>query len=224
MKILLVAATALEIAALLQHLQQHWQSIDAATFMHNDTTVSLCITGVGMVAATYAVTKALFSETYDLALQAGVGGSFNRDIALGTVVQVTSDQYGDLGAEDHDAFLDIFDMGLLQKEEHPYTDGKLVMPGDTLFEKALPVVSGITVNTVSGNAAIIAARSLRYKADVESMEGAAFHYTCLREQVPFAQVRAISNYVEPRNREVWKMKEAIINLNNWLIDYLTTVL
>jgi futalosine hydrolase len=49
------------------------------------------------------------------------------------------------------------------------------------------------------------------------MEGAAFMQICLTEKIPFAELRAISNYVEPRNRENWKMKEAIENLNTVLI-------
>jgi futalosine hydrolase len=51
------------------------------------------------------------------------------------------------------------------------------------------------------------------------MEGAALHYVCLQLAVPFAQVRSISNYVTPRDKSLWKMKDAIINLNNWLIGF-----
>ena len=36
---------------------------------------------------------------------------------------------------------------------------------------------------------------------------------CLIHKVQFAQVRAVSNLVERRNRESWKMAEAITNLN-----------
>ena len=49
------------------------------------------------------------------------------------------------------------------------------------------------------------------------MEGAAFHYLCLQEQVPFLQLRAISNHVGERNKANWKLKEAIHNLNEKLI-------
>jgi futalosine hydrolase len=49
------------------------------------------------------------------------------------------------------------------------------------------------------------------------MEGAAFHYLCLHEQVPFIQIRAISNMVGERNKLNWKMKEAVYNLNDKLI-------
>ena len=44
------------------------------------------------------------------------------------------------------------------------------------------------------------------------MEGAAFMYACLIHEVVFAQVRAVSNVVERRNRDAWKMAEAIGSL------------
>jgi futalosine hydrolase len=40
------------------------------------------------------------------------------------------------------------------------------------------------------------------------MEGAAFMYSCLVAGVPFAQIRAVSNVVERRNRDGWKIDEA----------------
>jgi futalosine hydrolase len=79
------------------------------------------------------------------------------------------------------------------------------------------------VNTVSGSEPTIKLRSEKYNATVESMEGAAFHYVCLQEGVAFAQVRAISNYVMPRDKSQWQMKDAIFNLNNWLISFITEV-
>ncbi len=45
------------------------------------------------------------------------------------------------------------------------------------------------------------------------MEGAAFHYVCLQEEVKFLQLRSISNAVGERDKKQWKMKEAIISLN-----------
>jgi futalosine hydrolase len=44
------------------------------------------------------------------------------------------------------------------------------------------------------------------------MEGAAFMSACLMHKVQFAQVRAVSNLVERRNRDAWKLDVAIRNL------------
>jgi futalosine hydrolase len=48
------------------------------------------------------------------------------------------------------------------------------------------------------------------------MEGAAFFYVCSRENIPFLAIRAVSNKVEPRNREKWNIPLAIKNLSEKL--------
>jgi futalosine hydrolase len=217
MNLLIVAATEGEIRPLPTSPKP--RPTDRRSGGERSYNVDTLITGVGMVATTYALTKHLQHNRYDLALQIGVAGSFDRDLVLGQVVFVHSDRFGDLGAEDHDNYLDIFQMGLL-KNGTPFTDGWLNTPILPVHEKiSLPKVTGLTVNTVSGNDCTIKNRSDKYGAATESMEGAAFHYVCLQENVPFAQVRAISNYVTPRDKSQWKMKEAITNLNNWLIEF-----
>ena len=217
MKLLIVAATEAEIAPLVNYLDKY-VPLTTGKF------VDVLITGVGMVATTYALTRHLQAATYDLVLQAGVGGSFDEGIHLGSLVFVTSERYGDLGAEDHDDHLDIFDMGLLPKDDHPFSGSLLPAPMLPVHNKIkLPRVKGLTVNTVSGSEKTIKRLKETYICDTESMEGAAFHYVCLQEQVPFAQVRAISNYVTPRDRSSWRMNEAIMNLNNWLIEFIETL-
>ena len=68
------------------------------------------------------------------------------------------------------------------------------------------------MNTVHGNERSIAAVVRRFTPQVESMEGAAFMYACLIHGLAFAQVRAVSNFVEKRNRDAWKMADAIRSL------------
>ncbi len=209
MNLLVVAATQAEIGPFIAHIGNN---------AYPSMRLNVLITGVGMLATSYALTKHLHGRRYDLVLQVGVAGSYDTAIGLGEVVFVASDRYGDLGAEDHDDYIDIFDMGLIDKNVSPHNDGKLLSAMSPVIH--LPQVSGLTVNTVSGNADTIKKRITRYNCQVESMEGAAFHYVCLREGIAFAQVRSISNYVTPRDKSQWKMKEAIISLNNWLIDFI----
>ena len=213
MNILIVSATEAEIAPLTEHFKS--ASLPATI------AGGIVISGVGMLNTAYELTKHLQANKYDLALQVGVAGSYTSNIAPGDLVFVTSDQYGDLGAEDHDNYLDIFEMGLLNPNMPPSIVGKMLTPLLPVHNRIrMPQVSGLTVNTVSGNERTINLRKEKYHCDVESMEGAAFHYICLREKIPFAQVRAISNYVTPRDKSQWKMKEAITNLNTWLIDFI----
>lgn len=214
MKILLVAATAGEIAAASQTIQER---VDAGL-----PAPEVLITGVGMLAATFSLTRRLCMERYDLVVGAGVAGAFDTSLSLGECVLVHEEQLGDLGAEDHDQFLDLFTLGLEQPNAGPFSNGRLLAPPVILPTgiNRLRRVKGLTVQHVSGNAKTIASRKTRYGAQIESMEGAALHYVCLQMGVPFVHIRAISNYVTPRDRDAWEMGAALAALNGQLNELL----
>jgi len=217
MKILLIAATEAEIAPLTEYIEPFRTSANGRTYGLGNADLSLLITGVGMVATACNLAKELAKNSYDIVLQAGVGGAFSTSIALGDVVIVGKERFADLGAEDDGKYIDIFDLGLLQANEIPFTDKWLEAPKISLLkELELKRVSGVTVNTVSGSTGTIQRIIDMYNPDVESMEGAAMHYVCLQEGVSFVQIRAISNYVEPRDKSKWQMGKAIMNLNDVL--------
>ena len=46
------------------------------------------------------------------------------------------------------------------------------------------------------------------------------HYACLMENIPFIQLRAVSNFVGERNKRNWKLQEAIAVLNEKLREML----
>ena len=161
-----------------------------------------------MVATAFWCSRALTRTAYDLALNVGVCGSFDSAIQPGTVVHLVSDRLAELGAEDGEKFLTLEELRL--PGESAFTN--TAPPSNPALEQ-LPAVTGITVNTSHGNERTIALVIERFKPQVESMEGAAFMSACLIHKVPFAQVRAVSNLVERRDRGSWKMSEAIHNLS-----------
>ena len=80
---------------------------------------------------------------------------------------------------------------------------------------------GLTVQKVHGNKlSINELQTHCTNIEVESMEGAAVFYVAKMLDIPVLQLRSISNYVEPRDRSSWKIKEAINNLNEHLIKIL----
>jgi futalosine hydrolase len=214
MRILLVSATDLEIAPILSQLEGASSAARFTSGMHSGHSVDVLVTGVGMVATASRCAQALARNSYGLAVNVGVCGSFDPALTPGHAVHVISDRMAELGAEDGDAFLTMQEVGLLGDDEFPYTGGELVnaRPPVNPALEALPAVAGITVNTVHGNARSIAAVTARFKPAVESMEGAGFMYACLIAGVPFAQVRAVSNMVERRNRESWNLPLAVESL------------
>jgi futalosine hydrolase len=216
-KIIIVAATAFEIQPFIEFLKQNAQQKYNPLFGQNGYEFDVLITGVGIANTAFMLGKAFGKKPYDFALNVGVAGSFNRKILRGDVVEVVSEQYGDLGVEEADGrFTDMFELGLIDKDNKPFKDAKLLNT-KPLKLKTAKLVSGITVQKVHGFTDSIEAVLTKYPVDIETMEGAAFFQACLTEGVAFSEIRAISNYVEPRNRENWKMKEAIENLNAYMM-------
>ena len=203
MKILVVAATKAE----LNFFYQHFNLPDGNFVEHKN--FDLLITGVGMVATAFALGKHL-SHKYDLVVNFGIAGCFDRSIALGTVLNITEDTFAELGAENGDDFLTITDLGF---GENHYTSRPH-------REVALPIAKGITMNCVTGSEKSIKKLIQRLNPTTESMEGAAIFYACKQLNIDCLQIRSISNYVEPRNKENWKIGLAVKNLNDWAIAFI----
>ena len=197
MQILLIAATAKEIEP----------------FRTVNPDFDILITGVGVPATTYHLQKRLLQVGYDLVIQAGIAGTFNKDIELGQTVLVKQDCFGDLGIEEKENFSSLFENGFADSNEFPFENGWLINTNEVLNQYSLLPVKAVTVNKVSDS--ILQKQQLikQFNADIESMEGAALHYVCLQENIPFIQIRSISNYVGERDKTSWKMQEAIENLH-----------
>lgn len=218
MRLLVAAATTFELELFKHFLKQEFQLINENHYCRGNLEIYVCITGIGAMQTTYQLMEDISSFNPHFCLQAGVAGAFNRDLPLAGLVIVREELLGDLGVEDNGKYTDMFDLGLMNASEKPFINKKLINTfQDFPLKLTLPFVTSLTINTGSGTVDTIQFREERFDCDIESMEGAAFHYVCLKKKLPFLQVRSISNYVEPRDKSKWKMKEAIENLNNWMI-------
>jgi futalosine hydrolase len=206
MQLLIVVATEAELAPLTTQLG----GPRTKTYTNRGHRLDVLVTGVGMVATAAWCSRALSSARYDLALNFGVCGSFDPALPPLSPVHVATDCFSEMGAEDDERFLSIHELKLAGENDFPFQNGRLVNSNPPLqLVGGLAAADGITVNTVHGNELSIAAAVKRFKPQVESMEGAAFMYACLIHNIPFAQVRVVSNRVETRNREAWKLAEAV---------------
>jgi futalosine hydrolase len=215
LKILLVSATEAEIRDVLNF---NPSKKDQAAF----NLPECLVTGPGMVATTYHLTRKLAKKKFDLVLNAGIAGSFKRDIPIGRVVHVVSDCFSDFGAEEGEGFLSAVDIGLVDPNQFPFENNR-IKPTDVVEKYMLPhlkKVNAVTVNIAHGKKKSILNIIESLNPDTESMEGAAVFYVCAHEKVPCLQVRAISNYVERRNREAWNIPLAVKNLNKTLVQIL----
>lgn len=214
MKILLVAATKHEIEPIQHYLAER-------IYLRKHQHIDVLITGVGSLAASYALSKEIAFQKPDIAIQAGIGGSFHPLFCPGKMVAIKEDVIGDLGVMQNNKWHSLVDLGFIGEDDHPWKNGKLINPYKDLLNKLeLEKVNAITVNRISTEEQFIQEVKEKYSPIVESMEGAAFHYVCLKESIPFIQLRSISNMVGERDKSKWLLKESIEVLNNELIRLL----
>jgi futalosine hydrolase len=214
MNILIVSATVFEIAPLLKEMNATIEGKIISSYNYKQHQIDVLITGVGIAHTSFYLGKYL-NDKYDLAINAGICGSFNYKLSIGDVVRIDEDCFADLGAEDDEKFLSIEELNL------PGTYHiKNATPVNHNYLNHLPSVKGVTVNTAHGNEISIDKFTLHTKADVESMEGAAFLFACNQTQIKCVQIRAISNYIEKRDRNKWNIPLAIESLNAFLIGFI----
>ncbi|RDC56935.1 futalosine hydrolase [Pedobacter chinensis] len=205
MKTLVVAATKAEVTFFYQHF-----NLPEGDFIESKN-FDLLITGVGMVATAFSLGQHLSPNKYNLVVNLGIAGCFNRKIELGSLLNINEDIFAELGAENGDEFLTITDLGFGENRFKPKNKRTV----------NLPAVTGITVNCVTGSEKSINNLKKRLNPTTESMEGAAVFFACKQQNIDCLQIRSVSNYVEPRNKENWKLGLAIKNLNDWAIAFIS---
>ncbi|MDR2293029.1 MAG: futalosine hydrolase [Prevotellaceae bacterium] len=214
MNVLITAATDVEL-----------QGIDEKAKAMQNHNIDLCITGTGCTFTAYTLTKKLQNTKFDLVLNVGIAGSFMKNMPIGTTVIVETEIFGNLGITYPHKFSTLFDEKFINPNEYPFVNGKLFCKYAKQFNRNnLNLVCGLTVDATSGEENQIAERKKMFNADIETMEGAAFFYVCLCEKTPFLQIRTISNYIEPRNKNKWNIPLAIENLTNEVFDFLSGLL
>ena len=214
MKILVAAATPIEISPFLKQLRE-----DPLLFSNTD----VLITGIGLTATTYTLSKQFQIYKPDLVIQAGVGGCFDKTKPLGTVVAVKQETIADQSVIEINQLKTLFDLKLVPHNQFPYRNGWLINKNELLKNIKLQKVKGISVNEITTSRKKMIFYEKHFSPVVESMEGAALHYTCLMENIPFIQIRAMSNYIAERNKKKWNMKESVDNLNNELVKTLKNI-
>ena len=214
MNILIAAATTIEIRPFLQFLKGKKQPPD----------IDILITGIGLTASTYSLTKQFALKKPGLVIQAGVAGCYDLSVPLGKVLLVKQDSIADQSVVEMKKLKTLFDLKLVPHNQYPYKNGWLINPYKKKLKlSGLRQVKGISVNEISTSKQMILFYKETFSPVTESMEGAALHYVCLMEKIPFIQLRSISNYIGERNKKKWDMQDSIINLNNELIKLIEKI-
>lgn len=221
MKILIVAATWMEVKLLADEMEfKSEKSHFLKEYYFAQNNVDILITGIGTAFTTFHLTNTLHQNNYNLVINIGISGSLTRELNIGEVVNVVSEEFADLGIEKKEEFLTLFEIGFLDSNEFPFEQGVLKATNSNgLLE--LKKVRGITSNTSHGKSASIAEIHEKFSAHVESMEGGAVFYVCNWIGIDCYQIRSISNFVEPRDSSKWNIPIALENLKLSLLEVLS---
>ena len=207
MYILLAAATSFEIQPAMAQLPRRHE-------------IEPLLTGVGSIPTTWSLMRQIGRRRPDCIIQAGIAGSFIPG-AISQVTVIKEETLGDVGVHEHGTFHTVFDLHLMDSNTHPFTNGRLVNPYKKWLDSTgLRQVGAITINEISTNPARIEWYQQNIAPVVESMEGAALHYVCLQENIPFLQLRAVSNDIGQRDKSKWDLSTSIANLNKELTNIL----
>lgn len=203
-RLLVVTAVQAECEAVRSGLPAHAQ--------HGSSAIDVYAVGVGPAAAAAGTARLLAlaeaaGRPYRAVLSAGVAGGIPGRAAIGGTVLGVRAVAPDLGAQSPNGFIPLDELGF----------GTAVLPADpallTVLAARLPdAVQGdvLTVSMATGTAGTAAALARRHPSAVaEGMEGFGVATACAMAQVPFAELRTISNLIGPRDRSSWRIGDAL---------------
>ncbi|MDE2729110.1 MAG: futalosine hydrolase [Gemmatimonadota bacterium] len=195
--------------------------------------------GVGQVNTAVALTLALTRHDPAAILQFGVGGAYVRSgLEVGDLAIATEEYYGDTGVLTPEGWMDLEGMGFPmlpvrtgaqeQAGQAGQTPGKplynripLDVPRTERISRCLEgrlegrsshqVATGpfVTVQQCSGVQAAGDTLAARYGGICENMEGAAAAHVAKANDIPFVEIRGISNRVVDRDLSQWDLPLAI---------------
>lgn len=224
MKILLVAATELEIkkiAKFFTPVNTSEVNLKRFSFMHHE--IDVLVTGIGMVATAYELGKILSKNSYDFAIDCGIAGSFDENIMIGETVHVESELFAEFFAENGDELIPVLNLEMIENI-HPFSNKKGELINISTIRNSvinsMTKARGITLNKISGAEKTIDELKRYFRPQIETMEGAAFYYCCFSAGVNCAQIRTVSNFVKPRGLASWEIEKAVDALTEKVIAIL----
>lgn len=176
--------------------------------------MELVVTGVGPVAAAVNLSSYLARQNsvIDGVLNIGVAGAYVAcQLELLDICLARQEVLGDFGICMQDEILD-FDPKRIQPSRRIALENTFLGKIEEILKSAAisyKVENFVTVNCCSGTKKRGAYLQEKFTAGCENMEGAAVAMVCEKFNIPCVEMRCVSNMVEDRNRESWKLDEAV---------------
>ena len=225
--LLIIAATTLETHLLRQQMEpvkNTYQDLFRGATAAGQR-MELLLTGIGQTTTAINLTRFLERETPQAILMIGCGGCYpNSGLHIGDLALATQEIFGDLGTMTEQGFLPLENMNIpvmpppIQRIK---LESSLQQSVASLLQKTSDgqphrLLSGpfVTVNTCSGQSQLSSELETRTGGICENMEGAAAAQVCSLYQVPFLELRGISNPTGTRDPEQWDLQRGA-NAAHW---------
>ncbi|MDN4074060.1 futalosine hydrolase [Fictibacillus terranigra] len=182
-----------------------------------DDRVDVVLAGVGPVAAAINTMKALTANTYELVINAGIAGGFSGRADIGSLVIASEIVCADLGAESPEGFLSMDELGIGSSTRIEVDEGLVHAISSALSRDGQDVQRApiLTLSKVTGTEETTVELMVREpEAAAEAMEGYGVACAAQEYNLPVLEIRAISNAVGPRDREAWRIKDALQSLES----------
>ncbi len=183
--------------------------------------VLICAGGMGKVNAAHAATLMITHFRAEALIIFGIGGAYPSSGArVGDVVVAEQEIAGDEGVLTREGFRDTEYIGIPLLKTAASGRYNTYPASGPLLEQALRVLiaephgsavhagSFVTLSTCTGTRERARELEERYGALCENMEGAAAAHVALSHDIPWLEVRGISNIVEDRDLATWDIPRA----------------
>lgn len=197
--------------------------------------VALLHSGIGKINAASAVTALLESRIPGAVIVIGCGGAYPESgLEVGDLALATEEVLADEGVLTAEGFTDFARLGFPLLDQGGPVMTRRFAADPRLLEEARPLLEDaaatagvnlatgplVTVSTCSGTNQAALEMVRRTAGICENMEGGAVAQICRLYEVPFLELRGISNRVENRDLSRWNLPLAAEVVQRALLAYL----
>ncbi|TVX86909.1 futalosine hydrolase [Paenibacillus agilis] len=182
--------------------------------LEGDSRFEVIAGGVGPASAAASTATKFARDNYDLVVSAGIAGGFTGRAAVGTLVVASEIIAADLGVETAEGFRRVDELGFGSASVAVETElASRLTAALKAAEQTVALAPVLTLSTVTGTAETAAALAQRIpEAAAEAMEGYGVAVAAQQSGIPVLELRAISNPIGPRDRDAWRIGDALAAL------------
>lgn len=220
--ILIVAATKTELVSVFPEIPKKDLKQGELYKITSDKKNFYCLTcGVGPINAAIYTQKAILLNNIHGVINIGIAGAFDiKKIPIGSITISKKEIWPEYGLKTKDNIDPKgLNFGLTKLENGNIIYNEIEISYENAMEKMglsfnhnFYTTISLTVAGVSGDPLIAKGLKEQFNADIENMEGFPIAYVSLINNLPFVEIRSISNQVGERGVQHWDMKKALTSL------------